>query len=102
MTERKCSRRGGPLRTTACSSTSSHAWGAPWKEAPGRRSGSVNNTRPVSHTGRGSTWATAAAADLASMRNVPSAVVIRVSARCSSQATTSAAAAWTVVIAAPA
>ncbi|WP_328769627.1 hypothetical protein [Streptomyces sp. NBC_00286] len=69
---------------------------------PGRRPGSVNNTRPVSYTGRGSTWARAVAAALASVRSVPSAAVIRASARCSSQATTSAAAACTVVIAAPA
>ncbi|MFJ3620534.1 hypothetical protein ACIPSH_20585 [Streptomyces iakyrus] len=62
----------------------------------------MNGTRPVRQTSRGSTWARAAAAFLASAPSVPSAAVMRASAWCSSQATTSAATTCTVVIAAPA
>lgn len=92
------SRRGGPLRTTACFSTSSHAGAATGKSSPTPRSASPGSFGSESATGRGSVWASVATAALANVSSVPSAAVIRASARCRSQATTSAATVWTTSI----
>ncbi|WP_189263372.1 hypothetical protein [Streptomyces fuscichromogenes] len=103
MTHGRCSRRGGPLRTTACSSTSSPGFAAVSEKAPGHRpAGGTDAVRPLSRTGRGSIRATAVTAAPATVPSTASAAAVRASARHSSQATTSAATTWAVVIAAPA
>ncbi|WP_162467153.1 hypothetical protein [Streptomyces cavernae] len=82
------SARGGPLRTTVCSSTSQVT-----------RTGT--SARVTVRTGSGSAPAVTRTLGSTRATRPRSASAIRTSARCSSQATTMAEEAWTVVMAAP-